>query len=78
MTAVLVLGAVVFFEARPVYDYVHHRMSQLVASPSMPRRPFNLRDAVIGFGLAGAVCVTAIVLPIRVAFRRLQLIERAS
>jgi ABC-2 type transport system permease protein len=87
MTAVLVLGAVVFLEGRPVYDYLSARMAALTAAPTglktaiaphASTQPFNIPDAVIGFGLATTVCVTATLLPLRVAFRRLQMIERAS
>jgi len=80
MTAVLVLGAVVFLEARPVYDYLSARMAALTASPSSPtpKRMFNISDAVIYFGLATTVCVAATLIPLRVAFRRLELIERAN
>jgi ABC-2 type transport system permease protein len=82
MTAVLVLGAVVFLEARPVYDYLSARMAAFTATtasaPITPKRPFIVSDAVIGFGLATALCVGATLVPLRVAFRRLELIERAN
>jgi ABC-2 type transport system permease protein len=80
MTAVLVLGAVVFLEARPVYDYLSVRMAMMMhhSKAAHARRPMNIPDAVLGFGLATALCVSAIVIPLRVAFRRLEMIERAG
>ena len=83
MTAVLVLGLVVFLEARPVYDYLHARMHAYVQQmqstnivPPSPKAP--VVDYVLGFGLAVAACVAATLIPLRVAFRRLELIERAG
>jgi ABC-2 type transport system permease protein len=81
MTAVLVLGAVVFLEARPVYEYLSARMAELTAAapaPTTHHTPVNVADAVLGFGLATAVCVAATVVPMRIAFRRLEAIERAN
>ncbi len=64
MVSVLLIGAVVALEARPVYEYLtDHR---------------DTRDLVLGFGLAGLLCVAATVVPIRVAHTRLQQVERAG
>jgi ABC-2 type transport system permease protein len=80
MTAVLVLGAVVFLEARPVYEYLSVRMAALTATPAPAAQgtPVNISDAVLGFGLAAAVCLAATFIPMRVAFVRLEAIERAN
>jgi ABC-2 type transport system permease protein len=78
MSAVVVIGAVVFFEARPVYNYLSARMYALAGTaPQRPRPSGSVADMVIGFGLAGTVCVAATVIPLKLAFRRLALIERA-
>jgi len=62
MVSVLLLLAVIGCEARPVYNYLS--------------RQENTRDLVIGFGLAGALCLGSTLLPLRIARRRLAAIER--
>ena len=84
MTAVLILGLVVFLEARPVYDHVSATMRAFVIAthptyvPHHAHPELDVPDAVLGFGLAAAVCVAATLIPLRVAFRRLEAIERAG
>jgi ABC-2 type transport system permease protein len=78
MSAVLVIGAVVALEARPVFDYLIgglrlHLPSVPVASTD-PR--VELRDMILGFGLAATLCLSATFIPIRLAHRRLEAIER--
>ncbi len=78
MSAIVIIGAVVFFEARPVYGYLSARMYALTGDASHhPRHAGSVADMVLGFGLAATVCVAATVLPLKLAFRRLSLIERA-
>ena len=67
MTAVGVIGGVVVLEARPVYDYLRSRWVNAPMSPT---------EMYLGFGLALALCLTATLVPIRVALRRLDAIER--
>ena len=67
MTAVGVIGGVVVLEARPVYSYLRSRWLNAPASPS---------EMYLGFGLALVLCLTATLVPIRVALRRLDAIER--
>ena len=67
MTAVGVIGGVVVLEARPVYDYLRSRWANAPMSPT---------EMYLGFGLALALCLTATLVPIRVALRRLDAIER--
>jgi len=67
MTAVGVIGGVVLLEARPVYDYLRARWLNAPMSPT---------EMYLGFGLALALCLTATLVPIRVALRRLDAIER--
>jgi ABC-2 type transport system permease protein len=67
MASVAVIGGVVVLEARPVYGYLSARAFGA---------PHDVTEMVIGFGLAGALCLCSTLIPIRVALRRLQTIER--
>jgi ABC-2 type transport system permease protein len=72
MSAVVLLGAVIVLEARPVYIYLRHH---LVGTPAGRG---DVWDLVFGFGLAAALCLAATLVPIGVARRRLAAIERAG
>ncbi len=61
------IAGVVILEARPVYAYLRARAFGGHAEPL---------EMVIGFGLAALLCVAATVIPIRIAMRRLEAIER--
>jgi ABC-2 type transport system permease protein len=67
MSAIAVIGGVVIFEAQPVVTYLRARAFG---------EPHDTRGMIIGFGLAALLCVSATVLPIRLALRRLNAIER--
>jgi ABC-2 type transport system permease protein len=67
MASVAVIGGVVVLEARPVYGYLSARAFG---------GPHDVTEMVVGFGLAGALCLCSTLIPIRVALRRLQTIER--
>jgi len=67
MASVAVIGGVVILEARPVYGYLHARA---FGSPS------DVTEMALGFGLAAALCLCSTLVPIKVALRRLQAIER--
>src|SRR5688572_4713668 len=67
MSAIAVIGGVVIFEAQPVVTYLRARAFG---------EPHDTRGMIIGFGLAALLCVSATVLPIRLALRRLNTIER--
>jgi ABC-2 type transport system permease protein len=67
MASVAVIGGVVILEARPVYGYLHARA---FGSPN------DVTEMVVGFGLAGTLCLLSTLVPIKVALRRLQAIER--
>jgi ABC-2 type transport system permease protein len=67
MTAVTVIGAVLVLEARPVYAYLSARtFSEVVDTSAM----------LVGFGAAAAVCLVATFVPLALAQRRLETIER--
>jgi len=67
IASVCLIAAVIVLEARPVYGYLS---SQFYNTPADPR------EMVIGFGLAIALCVAATVIPIGIARRRLEAVER--
>ncbi|MEP7344642.1 MAG: hypothetical protein ABI877_05230 [Gemmatimonadaceae bacterium] len=67
MTAVTVIGAVLALEARPVYAYLSARTLSDVVDPSR---------MVLGFAMAAAVCLASTFIPLGLARRRLELIER--
>jgi hypothetical protein len=66
MASIVVIGAVITLEARPVFSYLASR------SFGTPRDPLEM---VIGFGLSGALCIAATVIPIRTARKRLESLE---
>ena len=67
MSSVTLIGAVVILEARPVYVYLSAR------SFGTPTDPTSM---VIGFGAAALLCIAATVVPIRLAQRRLETLDR--
>lgn len=67
MSAVAVIAGVVILEARPVVTYLR---SKAFGEPGDPLW------MVLGFGLAGLLCVAATVVPIKIALRRLERVER--
>ena len=67
MSSIAVIAGVVILEARPVISYLRSRAFD---------EPQDTTAMVIGFGLAALLCVAATVVPIRVALRRLELVER--
>ena len=67
MAAVAVIAGVVVLEARPVYAFLAARWTG--RDPSMT-------EMLLGFGLAGALCIAAAVVPLRVAVRRLERLEQ--
>ena len=68
MTSIAIIGAVIILEARPVYSYLGARV--------YGTQP-DATAMVVGFGLALAICVASTVVPISIALRRLNTIERA-
>jgi ABC-2 type transport system permease protein len=67
MSSIAVIGGVIVLEARPVYAYVSTVAFGGHADPA---------ELYLGFGLAALLCVTATLVPIRIALRRLERIER--
>jgi ABC-2 type transport system permease protein len=67
MTSIVVIGGVITLEARPVYGYLSAR------TYGTPTEPLEM---IVGFGLAALLCVAATVVPVKVALRRLEAVER--
>ena len=67
MSAIAVIGGVVMLEAKPVYSYLSARAFGTEADPL---------QMTVGFALAAALCATATVVPITIARRRLEVLER--
>jgi ABC-2 type transport system permease protein len=67
IASVGLIAGVVVLEARPVYGYL---------SAKLYGTPTSMTDMVFGFGLAALLCVVATIIPIRVAKRRLEAVER--
>lgn len=67
MAAVIVIGGVVVLEAFPVSSYVS---AQVFGQPIEPT------EMIFGFGAAALLCILATVLPIAIAQRRLEAVER--
>lgn len=61
------IAGVVILEARPVYGYLSAR---LYGTPTYPG------EMVFGFGMAALLCVAATIIPIGIATRRLEAVER--
>ncbi len=69
MTAVLLIGGVIYLEARPVYSYLS---AKLYGAPEA----VDATEMVVGFGLAALLCLTATFAPLQMAHRRLEALER--
>jgi ABC-2 type transport system permease protein len=67
IAAVGLITGVIVLEARPVYSYLLSRYDGTPTSPS---------EMVLGFGLAALLCVAATIIPIGIAKRRLEAVER--
>lgn len=67
MSSIAVIAGVVILEARPVYSYLARSFTRARPDPT---------EMIIGFGLAALLCVVATIVPIRVALRRLETVER--
>ena len=67
MTAIGLIGAVLILEARPIYTWLGARSAGESAAPM---------DLVAGLAAAAGLCLVATFIPLRVAQRRLEAIER--
>ncbi|HEX2717887.1 MAG TPA: hypothetical protein VHM67_09430, partial [Gemmatimonadaceae bacterium] len=67
MSAVGIIGGTIILEARPVYAFLSARMY---------RTEVAMTEVVVGFSLAALLCISATVIPIRIALRRMEATER--
>jgi len=67
MSSIALIGGVVILEARPVYTYLS---AEAFGTPADPA------GMVLGFGLAAFLCAASTLIPIEVALRRLERLER--
>jgi ABC-2 type transport system permease protein len=67
MTSIALIGGVIILEARPVYSYLGAQMNGQAADPAA---------MLVGFGLSGGLCIVATLLPVEVALRHLERVER--
>ncbi len=67
ISAIGLIAGVVILEARPVYGYLAARFYGT---------PTSTTETVVGFGAAALLCVAATIVPIGVAQRRLEAVER--
>jgi ABC-2 type transport system permease protein len=67
MTAIGLIGAVLFLEARPIYTWLTARSAGEPVAPT---------ELVTGLALAATACLLATFIPLRLAQRRLDTIER--
>jgi ABC-2 type transport system permease protein len=68
MTSIALIGAVVILEARPVYNYLGAQMNG--------GEDVSLVEMYVGFGLAFLICTIATLVPVEVALKRLERVER--
>jgi ABC-2 type transport system permease protein len=67
MTSIALIGGVIVLEARPVYEYLSAQAFGTTA---------NVPSIVIGLGGAAALCIAATLIPIAIALRKLERVER--
>ncbi len=67
IASVGLIAGVVVLEARPVYGYLR---SRFYGTPTYPG------EMIFGFGMAALLCVAATIIPIGIAKRRLEAVER--
>jgi ABC-2 type transport system permease protein len=68
MTAIALIGGVVILEARPVYGYLTAQMQG--------GEDVSMTEMYIGFGLAFLLCTAATLVPVQIALKRLERVER--
>src|SRR6476469_6104696 len=67
IASVGLIAGVIILEARPVYSFLSARLYGT---------PASMTEMVLGFGAAAALCAAATVVPIGIARRRLEAVER--
>jgi len=67
ISSIALIAAVIVLEARPVYSFLSARFYGT---------PTSMTEMIIGFGAAALLCMAATVIPIGIAQRRLEAVER--
>ncbi|HEX5970421.1 MAG TPA: hypothetical protein VFY85_00745 [Gemmatimonadaceae bacterium] len=67
ISSIALIALVIVLEARPVYGYLAARFYGT---------PTSMTEMIIGFGAAALLCIAATVVPIGIAQRRLEAVER--
>ena len=67
IASIALISGVVVLEARPVYSYLS---AQFYGTPTYPM------EMIVGFGAAALLCAAATLIPIGIAKRRLEAVER--
>ncbi len=67
IASITLIAGVIVLEARPVYGYLS---AQFYGTPT------SNTEMIVGFGLAAALCTAATIVPIGIAKRRLEAVER--
>jgi ABC-2 type transport system permease protein len=67
IASIALIAGVVVLEARPVYGYISAKYYNTPVEPT---------EMIIGFGLAALLCVATTIVPIGIAKRRLEAVER--
>jgi ABC-2 type transport system permease protein len=67
IASIALIAAVIVLEARPVYSYLS---AQFYGTPTSPT------EMILGFGCAALLCVATTLVPIEIARRRLEAVER--
>jgi len=67
ISSIALIAAVIVLEARPVYGYLSARFYGT---------PTSMTEMILGFGAAAVLCMAATVIPIGIAQRRLEAVER--
>jgi ABC-2 type transport system permease protein len=67
ISSIALIAAVIVLEARPVYGYLSARFYGT---------PTSMTEMIMGFGAAAVLCMAATVVPIGIARRRLEAVER--
>jgi ABC-2 type transport system permease protein len=67
ISSIALIASVIVLEARPVYGYLSARFYGT---------PTSMTEMIIGFGAAAVLCIAATVVPIGIAQRRLEAVER--
>jgi ABC-2 type transport system permease protein len=76
MSSVALIGGMIILEAKPVYAYLGAKACATMSAPIFPCAEARPLEMIVGFGLAAVLCGAATLVPIEIALRRLEKVER--